>query len=243
MFSVLATTSMPTIDSTTQRGYGGLDVGRQSAAGDVADARADDLDRRHQRQREHDGPQHREAELRAGLRVGGDAARIVVGRAGDQAGSELPQASHAARREPDARFTDSAGQASALSRWRPDGDASLARRRKAPKVLTQSDRSATGAPPVGVRLSAKIAPPRGRRHGTRPRGETPHGAAAAHRRTDPHVDAASRRTQWWLAQRLPRRHAAADAPLRRSPASCSAACWRPPRCTSARRPASASASG
>ena len=33
-------------------------------------------------------PQHAEAELRAGLRVGGDAARVVVGGAGDQAGPE-----------------------------------------------------------------------------------------------------------------------------------------------------------
>ncbi len=68
------------------------DVGGQAAPGDVTDARADHLDRGHQRQREHDGPQHRVAELRAGLRVGGDATGVVVGRAGDPPGTGLAQA-------------------------------------------------------------------------------------------------------------------------------------------------------
>ena len=62
-----------------------LDVGGQPLAGDAADARADRLDRRHQRIGQRHRPQHVEAELRAGLGIGGDAAGIVVGDAGDQA--------------------------------------------------------------------------------------------------------------------------------------------------------------
>jgi hypothetical protein len=54
--------------------------------------RADDLDRDHQRQREHHRPQHRETELGTGLRVGSDTARIVVRSTGDQARAELAQA-------------------------------------------------------------------------------------------------------------------------------------------------------
>ena len=65
-----------------------LDVGGQAAPRNAADARADELDRDHQRQRQRHGPQHRVAELRAGLGIGGDAAGIVVRRAGDQAGAQ-----------------------------------------------------------------------------------------------------------------------------------------------------------
>jgi hypothetical protein len=54
------------------------DVAGDALAGHPADARADLLDRTIT-------PEHRVAELRAGLRVGGGAARIVVGGAGDQA--------------------------------------------------------------------------------------------------------------------------------------------------------------
>ena len=64
------------------------DVARDAVAGDAADARADDLDADHQRRGQEHAPQHAEAELRAGLRVGGDAARVVVGRAGDEPGAE-----------------------------------------------------------------------------------------------------------------------------------------------------------
>jgi hypothetical protein len=49
------------------------------------------LNRRHQWQRKHHGPQHREPELRACLRVGGDAARIVVGGSGDESRAKLAQ--------------------------------------------------------------------------------------------------------------------------------------------------------
>ena len=52
--------------------------------GGAAHARADLLDRRHQREAEQHHPAHCVAELSPGLGVGGDAARIVVGGAGDQ---------------------------------------------------------------------------------------------------------------------------------------------------------------
>ena len=64
------------------------DVAGNALAGDPAHARADLLDRRHQREAEQHHPAHRVAELRAGLGVGGDAARIVVGGAGDQPRAE-----------------------------------------------------------------------------------------------------------------------------------------------------------
>ena len=67
------------------------DVVRETPAGGAADARADQLDGRHQRPGQHGGPQQAVAEGGAGLRVGGDAARIVVGGAGDQAGTEVTQ--------------------------------------------------------------------------------------------------------------------------------------------------------
>ena len=62
------------------------DVARDAVPGDASDARRHDLDADHQRRREQHAPQHAEAELRAGLRVGGDPARVVVGRAGDESG-------------------------------------------------------------------------------------------------------------------------------------------------------------
>ena len=58
---------------------------------DTADPRRHDLDAHHQRQGQEHAPQHREAELRARLRIGGDAARIVVGGTGDEAGAEMLQ--------------------------------------------------------------------------------------------------------------------------------------------------------
>ena len=64
------------------------DIGREPLLRVPADQRADQLDRRHEGQRQRHGPGQRIAELGAGLRIGGDAARIVVGRARGQAGSE-----------------------------------------------------------------------------------------------------------------------------------------------------------
>jgi hypothetical protein len=61
------------------------EIGGEAAAGDGADARADDLDRDHERGREKHRPAQRVAELGSGLRVGRDAARIVVRRPRQQA--------------------------------------------------------------------------------------------------------------------------------------------------------------
>ena len=60
------------------------DVGGEPVPGDPADTRADDLNADHQRRGEEHRPQQAVAVLRAGLRIGGDAARIVVRRAGDE---------------------------------------------------------------------------------------------------------------------------------------------------------------
>src|SRR4051812_40703600 len=61
------------------------DVGGEAVAGDAADARADHLDADHERRGEKHRPEQAVAVLRARLRVGGDAARVVVRRAGDEA--------------------------------------------------------------------------------------------------------------------------------------------------------------
>src|SRR5262249_12083280 len=64
------------------------DVAGDAAAGHPADARADQLDRRHQGIAEQQRPAEAVAELRTGLGVGGNAAGIVVGSAGDEPGPE-----------------------------------------------------------------------------------------------------------------------------------------------------------
>jgi hypothetical protein len=61
-----------------------LDVGGESFPGDPADARAHGLNRGHQRIGQRHRPKHVEAELRARLRVGGYAARVVVRHASDK---------------------------------------------------------------------------------------------------------------------------------------------------------------
>lgn len=60
-------------------------------AGDAADAGADRLDHRHQREAEQHGPGEAIAELGAHLAVGGDTAGIIVGGAGDEAGAQAFQ--------------------------------------------------------------------------------------------------------------------------------------------------------
>jgi hypothetical protein len=65
-----------------------VDVGREPVTRGPADARREHLDADHERRRQQQRPDEGEAELRAGLRVGGDAARVVVGGAGDEAGPE-----------------------------------------------------------------------------------------------------------------------------------------------------------
>ena len=70
-------------------------VGGKPVPGDTADAGADRLHGDDQRQDQHHGPHQPDAELGTCLRMGGDAARIVVGRAGDdprpQPLEQLPQ--------------------------------------------------------------------------------------------------------------------------------------------------------
>jgi hypothetical protein len=62
-------------------------VARKAAAGDPADVRADQLNRDHERVGKQLRPTQAEAELRAGLGIGGYAAGVVVRGAGDQAGA------------------------------------------------------------------------------------------------------------------------------------------------------------
>src|SRR5947209_19684778 len=66
-------------------------IARNAMPGDAADTRGNFLDRRHQRKRQQHGPADAVTELRAGLAVGADAGRIVVGGAGDEARSETFQ--------------------------------------------------------------------------------------------------------------------------------------------------------
>jgi hypothetical protein len=61
-----------------------------AASGGAADPSADLLDSRHQRVGEEQRPADSKAELRTRLRIGGDPARIIVGRAGNKAGPEDP---------------------------------------------------------------------------------------------------------------------------------------------------------
>jgi len=62
-----------------------LDVARQPLAGDVADPAAGFLHRGHQRIHPHGRPQLAIAELGAGLGVGRDPGRVIIGRPGHQA--------------------------------------------------------------------------------------------------------------------------------------------------------------
>ena len=66
-------------------------AGGQTVSGDPSHLCADFLDAAHQGIREHHGPQHAQAELAAHLGVCGDAAGVVVGGAGDDAGTDQSQ--------------------------------------------------------------------------------------------------------------------------------------------------------
>src|SRR5262249_35403598 len=57
-------------------------------AGNSSDSCADLLNRNHQRIGEEHGPRDREPELGAGLAIGAYAARVIVGRSGDDPGSD-----------------------------------------------------------------------------------------------------------------------------------------------------------
>jgi hypothetical protein len=63
-------------------------VSSDAVSGRAADARADVLDRDHQRIGEQHGPADAEAELCACLAIGADSGRIVIGSARDQARPE-----------------------------------------------------------------------------------------------------------------------------------------------------------
>ena len=67
------------------------DIAGDSDAAHAADSCADFLDGRHQRKGKEHGPEHAVAELRSDLRIGRNPARIVVRRAGNQAGTEFPK--------------------------------------------------------------------------------------------------------------------------------------------------------
>src|SRR5579872_3960633 len=62
-----------------------LDIGGNPLPSDPANVGAHQLDRCHERERQWHRPQHIEAELRAGLGIGCDAAWVVVSDACDQA--------------------------------------------------------------------------------------------------------------------------------------------------------------
>ena len=85
---VLATSSSATTPCSSQPRIVPAQVAGDAVAGRPADPGADLLDRRHQRIGEQQRPADAEAELRAGLAIGGDAAGIVVGGAGDEAGPQ-----------------------------------------------------------------------------------------------------------------------------------------------------------
>ena len=66
-------------------------IGGEALAGDPADLRAHQLDGDHERRGEKHRPEQAVTELRAGLRIGGDARRVVIGGAGHQARTEQPE--------------------------------------------------------------------------------------------------------------------------------------------------------
>ena len=66
-------------------------IGGEALAGDPADLRADQLDRDHERRREKYRPEQAVTELRAGLRIGRDARRVVIGGTGHQSRTKQPK--------------------------------------------------------------------------------------------------------------------------------------------------------
>ena len=85
---VLATNSSATSTPTHRPREDVAHVRRQAAPVTRPMRALIDLDRDHQRPGQHHRPKQAEAELGAGLRIGRDAARIVVGGAGDEARAE-----------------------------------------------------------------------------------------------------------------------------------------------------------
>jgi len=70
-------------------GIAAADDGGETAAGYHAEARAHELHGHHEGEREERGPERAIAEGGAGYGVGGDARRVVIGGAGNEAGAEF----------------------------------------------------------------------------------------------------------------------------------------------------------
>jgi hypothetical protein len=87
MLMVLATNRLATSDNLLWQDF--AEILGQPAPRHPPDVCTDELNSRHQRVCQHHGPEHIEAELRAGLRIGGDAAWIIIRRSGDEARSQL----------------------------------------------------------------------------------------------------------------------------------------------------------
>ena len=81
---MFATSSSPTITSSSGSRVVVADVTGDASPRNPADTPADLLDRGHQREGEKHHPAHRKSELRPRLGIRRDAGRIVVGRPGDQ---------------------------------------------------------------------------------------------------------------------------------------------------------------
>ena len=88
MLMVLASTSSAAAPFRHRARVVAAQVRGQAPAGGAADAGADRLDHDHERKGDEQRPAELEAEACAGLGVGGDAARVVVGGAGDEPGPE-----------------------------------------------------------------------------------------------------------------------------------------------------------
>ena len=65
-----------------------VDIGRETFAGNPPNTRGQHLDANHERGGEQQRPDQPKPELGAGLRVGGNAAWVIIGGTGDKAGSE-----------------------------------------------------------------------------------------------------------------------------------------------------------
>ena len=139
------------------------DIAGDALAGDPADAGADLLDRRHQRPGEQHDPGHAVAELRADLRIGGDAARIVVGCAGDQPGPEKGQEPAPARRARAPMVRDPPGERSRDPRARGcglSGASGVSVNPPAPRETGAGIRAACSVPGT-IAATAESGRPRG----------------------------------------------------------------------------------
>ena len=91
MLAVFAATRRKTSARTSQRGARLHHIGGEPLAGHPADPRTHQLNCDHERRCQKHGPEQAVAKLRAGLRIGGDARRVVIGGAGHQSRAEQPK--------------------------------------------------------------------------------------------------------------------------------------------------------